>query len=130
MRLSYAETIAALDAMCGRFVVAWFQLVSGDREELLALGTASGRLRRADDAPTPPGAVMFTLGEAPGGGSITVDERTFIGGGRETAATTPDWFPEDALPLRDGDSIIVLYQDGGVVRVTAPVGAVADELND
>lgn len=129
MRLSFPETVAALDAMCGRLVVAWFQALSDDGERIVALGTASGRLRRAEDAPLPPGAVLFVIGAAAGGGSITVDERTFVAASREDAATAPDWFPEDAFPLRDGGSLTMRYEGRGIVRVTVPVGAVADQLN-
>ncbi len=129
MSLTCAETIAALDAMSGRLVVAWFQALGEDRQQLVALGTASGPLRRSDGAPTRPGAVMFSVGAAAGGGSITVDEATFLAGERQSAASAPDWFPEDAFPLRDGDSLVVLYRGGGFVRVTVPVGAVADQLN-
>lgn len=129
MSLTYAETVAELDALCGRLVVAWFQALSDDGERLVALGTASGKLRRADDAPTPPGTVLFVIGAAAGGGSITVDERTFVTASRQAAEPAPDWFPEDAFPLRDGGMLIVRYEGGGIVRVTAPVGAVADQLN-
>jgi hypothetical protein len=128
MRLSYDETVAALEGWTDRFVVAWFQTLSEDREMLVALGTASGRLTRAVDAPTPPGEVMFTVGSGGRGGSITVSERTFAGAGRGAAPVVPAGFPDDAFPLRDGESLIVLYHGGGCVRVTVPLGPLAEQL--